>query len=82
QGLAALGASDIQLLSLEVAQGVATVNLSIDARRLEPERLHMLRAAIVDSLIELGGIDGVNVLIVPDGSCIMPSSRSSISTFT
>lgn len=62
-GLAALGASDIQLLSLEVAQGVATVDLSIDARRLEPERLHMLRAAIVDSLIELGGIDGVNVLI-------------------
>ena len=60
---AAVGASDIKLLSLEKSMDVATVDLSIDALRLDAERLHILRAAITNSLLELSGVKYVNVLI-------------------
>ena len=70
-------ADDIQLLSLEVSQRVATVNLSIDARMLDPEQLHSLRAALVNSLLELSDMDYVNVLINDREECIiqLPTAR-------
>lgn len=55
---------DTTLLSLEISQRIATVNLSIDALnvRREEETLWM-KAAIAHTLLELDGIDSVNVLI-------------------
>lgn len=81
EGLLALGASDIQLLSVEVSCGVATVDLSIDARRLDAQRLHMLRAALVNSLMELGGIRGVNVLIDGREECIVRLPAGTMTRF-
>lgn len=48
---------------VEVAGGVATVNLSAAARELSPEALHTLCRAIAATLCELPDVDYVNVLI-------------------
>lgn len=81
QGGSTQGAGDIELLSLELSQGVATVNLSIDARRLEAERLHMLRAALVNSLLELRSVSYVNVLIDDREECIVNLPAGTMSRF-
>lgn len=74
-------ADDIQLLSLEVSQRVATVNLSIDARMLDPEQLHSLRAALVNSLLELSDMDYVNVLINDREECIIQLPTGTLNRF-
>ncbi|MEG2857923.1 MAG: GerMN domain-containing protein, partial [Clostridia bacterium] len=81
EGLAPVANSDIQLLSLELSSGVATVNLSIDARRLDPERLQILRAAVVNSLIELQDIQYVNLLIDDREECILQLPAGTMSRF-
>ena len=70
-GLRTLGASDIQILSVEFSRGIATVDLSIDARRLDAQRMHMLRAALVNSLLDTGNVSAVNVLIDGREECIL-----------
>lgn len=60
----AIAPEGTRLLSLEVAQGIATVNLSIEANESENEQRQVwMRAAITNTLTELGGIDAVNVLV-------------------
>ena len=60
---AAVGGGDIRALSVESSMGVATVDLSVDTRRLDAERLHILRAALTNSLLELSSVTHVNVLV-------------------
>lgn len=56
--------ADTRLLSCEYACGLATVNLSIDARNAQSEQeLLSLQTAIGDTLLGLDGVDGVNILI-------------------
>ena len=57
-------AGDTRLLSCEYARGIATVNLSIDARNAqsEQEELAML-TAIGNTLLGIDGVVGVNVLV-------------------
>lgn len=53
-----------RLLSIEVAQRIATVNLSIEASEVESDQRQVwMRAAITNTLTEIDGIDAVNVLI-------------------
>ncbi len=52
-----------RLLSCELANGIATVNLSADARNQTPESLAYMRAAISNTLVRLGGVQYVNVLV-------------------
>ncbi len=54
---------DIRLLSAELSQEIATVNLSIDAKSLDADRLHFLRYAITQTLTEMQDVKFVNVLI-------------------
>lgn len=55
---------DIRLLSCEYACGIATVNLSIDARNVQNEQeLLSLMTAIGNTLLGIDGVRGVNVLI-------------------
>lgn len=55
---------DTRLISCEVTGGVVTVNLSIEARNVQSEQeLLMMYLAISATLLELEGIQGVNVLI-------------------
>lgn len=49
--------------AVEVSNGVATVNLSSQARILEPQDLYTARVAIANTLTELPDIDYVNVLV-------------------
>lgn len=48
---------------VEISGNVATVNLAAQARLLSPAELFAVRAAIAGTLIELPGIDYVNVLV-------------------
>lgn len=52
-----------RLRFLEISQGIATVNLSVDALTLNAQELIWLKAAVVNTLIGLDGIKQVNVLI-------------------
>ena len=55
---------DTRLLGCEFACGLATVNLSIDARNVQSEQeLMSLVAAIGNTLLSIEGVKGVNVLI-------------------
>ena len=55
---------ETQLLSFESANGIATVNLSIDAYSVQTEQeLYLMHAAISATLMETGEFDGVNILI-------------------
>ena len=55
---------DTRLLSCEFACGIATVNLSIDARNVQTEQeLLALLTAIGNTLLGIDGVRGVNVLI-------------------
>ena len=76
-----LGESDIQVLSVEVSRGIATVDLSIDARQLDSEHMHMLRAALTNSLIDTGYISYVNVLIDGSEECILQLPAGTMSLF-
>lgn len=49
--------------AVEVSNGVVTVNLSFQARTLEPQQLHAARVAIANTLTELPDVDYVNVLV-------------------
>lgn len=75
------GESDIQVLSVEVSRGIATVDLSIDARQLDSERMHTLRAALTNSLIDTGYISQVNVLIDGSEECILQLPAGTMSFF-
>ena len=56
--------SDVRLLSCEFASGIATVNLSVDARNVQSEQeLLSLEVAIGNTLLGINGVRGVNVLI-------------------
>ncbi len=60
----ALSSGDTRLLSCEFACGVATINLSIDARNVQnPQELLALETAIGNTLLGIEGVEGVNVLI-------------------
>lgn len=48
---------------VEVSGNVATVHLAAQARLLSPKELYAVRLAIASTLIELPGIDYVNVLV-------------------
>lgn len=66
---------DTRLISSEVACGIATVNLSIDARNVQNEQeMLALVASIGNTLLEIEGISGVNVLIgdESEGFCRLP----------
>ena len=49
--------------AVEVSNGIVTVNLSSQARTLEPQELFTARVAIANTLTELSGVDYVNVLV-------------------
>ncbi|MBO4297626.1 MAG: GerMN domain-containing protein, partial [Clostridia bacterium] len=60
----ALPTGDTRLLSCEFACGVATINLSLDARNVQsPQELLALETAIGNTLLGIEGVTGVNVLI-------------------
>lgn len=66
---------DTRLLSSEVACGIATVSLSIDARNVQNEQeMLALVTSIGNTLLEIEGISGVNVLIgdESEGFCRLP----------
>ena len=55
---------DTRVISREVSGGLVTVDLSIDARNVQSEQeLLRMYLAIAGTLLELEGIEGVNVLI-------------------
>ena len=55
---------DTRMLSCEYACGIATVNLSIDARNVQSEQEELaLLTAIGNTLLGIEGVRGVNVLI-------------------
>ena len=55
---------DTRLLGCEYACGIATVNLSIDARNVQSEQeLLSLVTAVGNTLVGINGVRGVNVLI-------------------
>lgn len=55
---------DTHMLSCEYACGIATVNLSIDARNVQSEQEELaLLTAIGNTLLGIDGVRGVNVLI-------------------
>lgn len=81
ENMVTLGASDIQVLSVEVSRGIVTVDLSIDARRLDSEHMHMLRAALVNSLMDTGRTTGVNVLIDGREECIVQLPAGTMNGF-
>ena len=59
-----LPGGDTRLLACEYACGIATVNLSIDARSVQSaQELLALQAAIGNTLLGIEGVQGVNVLI-------------------
>lgn len=67
--------NDIRLLSCEFACGIATVNLSIDARNVQsPQELLAVEAAVANTLLDIEGVRGVNVLIggQSEGFCQLP----------
>ncbi len=71
----AQAASDVKLIGFEYACGTATVNLSIDARNVTgPQELLALEAAIGNTLLDIDGVRGVNVLVggVSEGCCQLP----------
>jgi len=56
--------SGMQLLDVEYACGIATVNLSLDAHNVESEQEYlMLLATITNTLLSMNGVRGVNVLV-------------------
>ena len=67
--------ADTQMLACETACGIATVNLSIDARNVQsPQELLALQASIGNTLLGIDGVSGVNVLIggLSEGHCQLP----------
>ncbi|OPZ68885.1 MAG: Sporulation and spore germination [Firmicutes bacterium ADurb.Bin467] len=63
-GQASIAPGDTRLLSCELAGGIATVNLSIEARNVQSDQeLLMMYAAIAGTLSEIGGVGGVSILI-------------------
>lgn len=61
---AAVAPADTRLVSCELSGGVATVDLSIEARNVQSEQeLLLMYLAIAGTLTAIDGIDGVNVLI-------------------
>ena len=59
---------DIRVLSTEYACGVATINLSLDARNVQNQQeLLSVVIAIANTLLGIDGVSGVNVLI--GGEC-------------
>lgn len=61
---AAIAPGDTRVISYELASGIVTVNLSIEARNVQNEQeLLMMYLAIARTLGEIEGIHGVNVLI-------------------
>jgi len=66
---------DTRLLSSEFACGIATVNLSIDARSVQNEQeMLALTVSIGNTLLGINGVKGVNVLIgnQVEGFCQLP----------
>ena len=61
--------SGTQLLGVEYACGVATVNLSLDALGVQSDQEYMMMlASIGNTLLSIDGVEGVNVLV--DGRSI------------
>lgn len=52
-----------QLIDLEISQGIATVNLSVDALALDAQALCWMKAAMANTLVGLEGIEYVHVLV-------------------
>ena len=72
---AARSMSDTWLLGCEYACGTVTVNLSIDARNAQsPQELLALQTSIGNTLPEIDGVRGVNVLIggLSESYCQLP----------
>jgi len=60
---------EIRLLNTEYAQGILTVNLSLEALTVEGEQeMLMLLATMTNTLLSINGVQAVNLLI--DGSAI------------
>ena len=70
-----LSLADARLLRLEFANGIATVNLSIDALSVQSEQeVLALQQSIANTLLRLEGVRGVNVLVGGQGQyvCQLP----------
>lgn len=66
---------DTHLISSELACGIATVNLSIDARNMQNEQdLLALVTSIGNTLLSINGVKAVNVLVgnQSEGFCQLP----------
>lgn len=67
--------ADTQMLACEYACGTVTVNLSIDARNVQsPQELLALQTSIGNTLLDIDGVNGVNVLVgnISESHCQMP----------
>ena len=67
--------ADTRMLACEYACGTATVNLSIDARNVQtPQELLALQTSIGNTLLDIDGVNGVNVLIgnISESHCQLP----------
>lgn len=62
-GLVAVAAEDVALTGLEISQGIAMVDLSVDALELDGQGLCWMKAAIANTLVGLEGIQYVQVLV-------------------
>ena len=61
---ASVAPGDTRVVSREISGGLVTVDLSIDARNVQSEQeLLRMYLAIAGTLLELEGVEGVNVLI-------------------
>ena len=70
-----LSMADTRMLRCEYACGTVTVNLSIDARNVQsPRELLALQTSIGNTLLDIDGVSGVNVLIgdLSESHCQLP----------
>lgn len=75
EGASMRSIGDTRMLSFEYTCGTATVNLSIDARNVQSAQdLLALEASIGNTLLNIGGVRGVNVLIgdLSESFCQLP----------
>ncbi len=62
-GLMPIAVEGVALAGLEVSQGIALVDLSVDALELDGQGLCWMKAAIANTLVGLEGIEYVQVLV-------------------
>ncbi len=78
-GVLPIAPDGTRLIWVEQSEGVATVNLSVDALSLTEQELSWMRAAIAGTLVGTDGIQYVNVLIggKEESSLALPSGALS-----